>query len=285
MAAAGAASRPAGEVAGHSCASAAGLAHIALLPFARRTSHHWRMDMLKALSLSKSFGSRQAVASVSFSLSRAETVAFLGPNGAGKSTTLRMLSGYLEPDTGDAWISGASIQLQRIRAQRFLGYLPEGAPLYPELSGRDFLAFLARVHGLEGKAARDAVGRAAEAAGIGDRLAQPIDTLSKGYRRRLSLAGAIIHDPPVLILDEPTDGLDPHQKIAMRDLIRRMGRQKAILISTHQLDEVEAMCSRAILIARGRIVADLSLAELARTTPGGRLEDAFLALTTPGPAP
>ena len=237
------------------------------------------MDALKVESLSRSFGSRQAVRKVSLTVARGETVAFLGPNGAGKSTTLRMIAGYLEPDEGDAWINGASIQSDRTRAQLALGYLAEGAPLYLDLSVKDFLAFLARTHGLRGQGAKDAIARAAEDAAITDVLSRPIETLSKGYRRRVALAGAIVHDPPVLILDEPTDGLDPNQKIAMRGLIKRMGEAKAILISTHQLDEVEAMCSRAILIDRGEIVADTTPAELATRAPGGRLEDAFHTLT------
>jgi len=237
------------------------------------------MDALKVESLSRSFGTRQVVRRVNLSVARGQTVAFLGPNGAGKSTTLRMIAGYLEPDEGDAWINGASIQSDRTSAQLSLGYLAEGAPLYLDLSVKDFLAFLARTHGLRGPGAKAAIERAAEDAAITDVLSRPIETLSKGYRRRVALAGAIVHDPPVLILDEPTDGLDPNQKIAMRGLIKRMGEAKAILISTHQLDEVEAMCSRAILIDRGEIIADTTPAELAARAPDGRLEDAFHALT------
>jgi len=237
------------------------------------------MDALKVESLSRSFGPRQAVRRISLSVAQGETVAFLGPNGAGKSTTLRMIAGYLEPDEGDAWINGASIQSERTQAQLALGYLAEGAPLYLDLSVKDFLAFLARTHGLRGGEAKDAIARAAEDAAVADVLSRPIETLSKGYRRRVALAGAIVHDPPVLILDEPTDGLDPNQKIAMRALIKRMGQAKAILISTHQLDEVEAMCARAILIDRGEIIVDATPADLAARAPSGRLEEAFHALT------
>jgi|JI9StandDraft_2_1071091.scaffolds.fasta_scaffold01674_8 ABC-2 type transport system ATP-binding protein len=236
-------------------------------------------DALKVENLSRSFGSRQAVRKVNLRVAIGETVAIMGPNGAGKSTTLRMIAGYLEPDEGDAWINGASIQSDRTRAQLALGYLAEGAPLYLDLSAKDFLAFLARTHGLRGGEAKDAIARAAEDAAITDVLSRPIETLSKGYRRRVALAGAIVHDPPVLILDEPTDGLDPNQKIAMRSLIKRMGEAKAILISTHQLDEVEAMCSRAILIDGGEIVADTTPADLVKRAPGGTLEAAFHALT------
>ncbi len=237
------------------------------------------MEVLKVEQLAKSFGSRQAVSGVSFGVARGETVAFLGPNGAGKSTTLRMIAGFLEPDAGDAIINGASILSQRTRAQLSLGYLAEGAPLYLDLVVRDFLGFLARTHGLSQAAARNAIARVAEDAKISEVISRRIETLSKGYRRRVALAGAIVHDPPVLILDEPTDGLDPNQKIAMRALIARMSADKAILISTHQLDEVEAMCSRAVLIDRGEVKADATPADLAARAPSGKLEDAFHALT------
>jgi ABC-2 type transport system ATP-binding protein len=238
------------------------------------------MEVLTVDRLAKSFGSRHAVRGVSFNVARGETLAFLGPNGAGKSTTLRMIAGFLEPDAGDALINGSSILTDRTKAQLSLGYLAEGAPLYLDLSVIDFLGFLARTHGLGRKAARAAIERVAEDASIKDVLSRPIETLSKGYRRRVALAGAIVHDPPVLILDEPTDGLDPNQKIAMRSLIARMAADKAILISTHQLDEVEAMCSRAVVIDRGEIKADATPAELANRTPSGKLEDAFHLLTS-----
>jgi ABC-2 type transport system ATP-binding protein len=237
------------------------------------------MELLKVDRLTKSFGARQAVGGVSFSLDKGQATAFLGPNGAGKSTTLRMIAGYLEPDEGDAVIAGQSILSRRTAAQMSLGYLAEGAPLYLDLSVRAFLRFLARTHGLSSAKAKTAIERVAADARIEDVLTRPIETLSKGYRRRVALAGAIVHDPPVLILDEPTDGLDPNQKIAMRGLIARMTADKAILISTHQLDEVEAMCARVIVIDRGEIVADAAPAALAATTKGGRLEDAFHALT------
>jgi ABC-2 type transport system ATP-binding protein len=237
------------------------------------------MQALTVDRLVKSFGSRQAVRGVSFGVAKGETVAFLGPNGAGKSTTLRMIAGFLEPDAGDAIINGSSILADRTRAQLSLGYLAEGAPLYLDLTVANFLAFLARTHGLARKDAKLAIERVAEDAAIKDVLFRPIETLSKGFRRRVALAGAIVHDPPLLILDEPTDGLDPNQKIAMRSLISRMAKEKAILISTHQLDEVEAMCSRAVLIDEGEIKADATPADLARRAPSGNLEDAFHLLT------
>lgn len=237
------------------------------------------MEALKVADLSKSFHQRPAVRGVSFAVRTGETVAFLGPNGAGKSTTMRMIAGFLEPDRGDAFIAGVSILSARTEAQQALGYLAEGAPLYLDLSVKSFLAFLARTHGLSRETTKAAIARVAEDAGITEVMTRPIETLSKGYRRRVALAGAIVHDPPVLILDEPTDGLDPNQKILMRALIKRMSETKAILISTHQLDEVEAMCSRVVLIDRGAIVTDTTPAGLAVKTPSGRLDDAFHALT------
>lgn len=242
------------------------------------------MEVLKVDSLTKTFGHkslgrRHAVNGVSFTVSKGETVAIMGPNGAGKSTTLRMIAGYLEPDAGEAWINGVSILSSRTIAQLSIGYLAEGAPLYLDLQVRDFLGFLARTHGLATKQAREAIDRVAEDAKITDVLNQPVETLSKGYRRRVALAGAIVHDPVLLILDEPTDGLDPNQKQAMRALISRMSKDKAILISTHQLDEVEAMCTRCVLIDRGEVKADATPADLAARARSGRLEDAFHDLT------
>jgi ABC-2 type transport system ATP-binding protein len=237
------------------------------------------MNWLEVEQLGKSYGGRVAVAGVSFVVAAGETVAFLGPNGAGKSTTLRMLSGYLDPDQGDARIMGLSISARRLQAQAQLGYLPESAPLYPDLSVADHLGFLAGVHGLKGAARRTAIDRVAEDARIGPVMSRTIASLSKGFRRRVALAGAMIHDPPVLLLDEPTDGLDPNQKAVMRDWLARMRGDKAILVSTHQLDEVEAMCTRAIVIAGGRIQADETPRDLALRTPSGRLDDAFAALT------
>jgi ABC-2 type transport system ATP-binding protein len=236
---------------------------------------HW----LEVDGLQKSYSGWPAVAGVSFQIGRGETVAFLGPNGAGKSTTLRMLSGRLDPDVGDARIQGCSITARRLQAQRLLGYLPETAPLYSDLSALEFLAFLSRLHGLGRVASRAAIDRIAHGARIEAILRQPIASLSKGFRRRVALAGAMIHDPPVLLLDEPTDGLDPNQKAVMRDWLAGMRAEKAILISTHQLDEVEAMCTRALVIAEGRILADETPVKLAQRTASGRLEDAFAALT------
>ena len=241
------------------------------------------MALLQVDKLVKSYGAgphtKHAVRGVSFQVERGEVLAFLGPNGAGKSTTMRMISGFLEPDRGDAVIGGASITQQRGAAQMSLGYLAEGAPLYGDLTARAFLKFLAGAHGMTRSNTRWALDRVIEDARISDVIDRPIDTLSKGFKRRVGLAGALMHDPPVLVLDEPTDGLDPNQKKAVRALINRMSSSKAILISTHQLDEVEAMCSRAVVIDSGQIVGDGNIATLIEQAQVDDLESAFHALT------
>lgn len=234
--------------------------------------------MLELKQLAKSFGDHKAVDSVSFTLEKGEVLGFLGPNGAGKSTTMRMVAGVVEPDRGDVVIAGKSIITERREAQRRIGYLPEGAPLYKDMTPVEFLKFMSAVHDL-GKAERaSAIDRVIADARIANVTSRRIGNLSKGYRRRVGLAGALLHDPEVLILDEPTDGLDPIQKQAVRALITRMAPEKAILISTHTLEEVPAMCSRAIIIDRGRIVADGTPKDLAKTNPGG-LEETFIKLT------
>ena len=241
------------------------------------------MDLLIIDGLVKSFGKganrKHAVRGVDFTVPRGEVLAFLGPNGAGKSTTMRMIAGYLEPDRGDAKIAGASITQERRDAQLSLGYLAEGAPLYGDLTARAFLIFLAGAHGLTRSQTRWALERVINDARIDKVIDRPIETLSKGFKRRVALAGALMHDPPVLVLDEPTDGLDPNQKQAVRQLIARMSEDKAILISTHQLDEVSAMCHRAVVIDRGRIVADGVPGDLITQTDSETLEGAFRALT------
>ncbi|WP_300542578.1 ABC transporter ATP-binding protein [Maricaulis sp.] len=239
--------------------------------------------MLVADRLIKDFGPHRAVADVSFSLERGEVLGFLGPNGAGKTTTMRMLAGGLEPDGGKATIAGYDCIADRLEAQRRLGYLPEGAPAYPAMTPRTFVAFSLRARGFAGDALKRANAMALDRASLGDYADQPIGTLSKGYKRRAALAAAIAHDPPVLVLDEPTDGLDPNQKDGVRQLIRDMAPDKAIIISTHILEEVPAVCSRAIVIANGRLLFDGSPRELAQTVPAGRIEDAFRSLTAPRP--
>ena len=235
--------------------------------------------MLDIRNLEKSFGAKRAVQGVSFSLEKGTVLGFLGPNGAGKSTTMRMIAGVLEPDSGDALINGKSIVSERRHAQAVLGYLPEGAPLYEDMTPPEFLAFMAAARKIDRAKRKDAIERAIADARITTVSGQRIGSLSKGYRRRVGLAGAILHDPPVLLLDEPTDGLDPNQKRAVRALIARMAPTKAILISTHTLTEVPAMCTRAIVVDRGRIVADETPEGLAKKSADGSLEGAFTRLT------
>ena len=235
--------------------------------------------MLKIDNLTREFGSHMAVNKVSFELEQGDVVGFLGPNGAGKSTTMRMIAGVLEPGEGDALIMGASITQQRLEAQRNLGYLPEGAPLYDDMTPPEFLRFIAKARGMERDAGEAAAQRTTADARISSVCGQRIGSLSKGYRRRVGLAAAIMHDPPVLVLDEPTDGLDPNQKRAVRALIARMAPTKAILISTHTLEEVPAMCNRVIIIDRGRIVANETPDALAAQGGNGGLARAFTELT------
>ena len=229
--------------------------------------------------LSKRFGAFVAVDDVSFAVRRGEVLGFLGPNGAGKSTTMRMLAGFMIPTVGTARIQGHDVQTDSVAARRVLGFLPEGAPTYPEMSVAGFLRFCARVRGFSGSELADRVDHALGLTTLQGVRLQSVETLSKGFKRRVGLAQALLHDPPVLVLDEPTDGLDPNQKHEVRGLIERMAPDKAIVISTHILEEVDAVCSRAIIIAGGRIVADATPAELQQRTPSGRLEEVFRALT------
>ena len=232
--------------------------------------------MLELHQLTKAYGTRKAVDRLSLSVSKGEVLGFLGPNGAGKSTTMRMIAGVLIPDEGDTVIAGHSILTDRRAAQASLGYLPEGAPLYADMPPPQYLAFLARARDLPRGEREDRIDQAIADARISSVVDKQIGALSKGYRRRVGLAGAILHDPPVLVLDEPMDGLDPNQKRAVRALIARMAPEKVILISTHTLEDVPRLCSRVAVIDQGRIVADASPAELAGEYT---LEAAFKALT------
>src|SRR5438477_8318065 len=211
------------------------------------------MALVEAKNLVKRFGSLTAVDDISFKVERGEVVGFLGPNGAGKSTAMKMMSGFLEPTSGQAWIEGHNSHTDPIAARRRLGYLPEGAPAYADMSVGAFLAFLAAMHGLTKSKANERLAELVERVHLAAVWNQRIDSLSKGFKRRVGIAQALVHDPDVLILDEPTDGLDPNQKFEMRSLIRAIAPQKAIVISTHILEEVEAVCGRAIIIARGRL--------------------------------
>ena len=212
--------------------------------------------MIKTEHLSKRYESVTAVEDVTFEVRPGEVLGFLGPNGAGKTTTMRMLAGFVTPTSGKASICGHDVETEPLAAKERLGYLPEGAPIYGEMRVRRFLEFIADLRRLEGSRRRARLEYVTERLQLASVLEQSIETLSKGFRRRVGLAQALIHDPPVLILDEPTDGLDPNQKFEVRSLINEMARDKIIVISTHILEEVDAVCNRAIIIARGRIVAD-----------------------------
>lgn len=211
---------------------------------------------IEARRLCKNYGSLVAVDQLSFEVGAGEVLGFLGPNGAGKSTTMKMLTGFLAPSSGTAVINGHDIVNDSLEARRCIGYLPEGAPSYGEMTVRAFLEFVARARGLRGRNSVTAAGAAMERLNLDRVVEQPIETLSKGFKRRVGLAQSIIHDPQVLILDEPTDGLDPNQKHEVRSLIRDMAEEKIIVISTHLLEEVHALCNRAMIISDGRLLVD-----------------------------
>src|ERR1041384_2194871 len=218
--------------------------------------------MIKIENLVKTFGAKRAVDGISFSVERGEVLGFLGPNGAGKSTTMRMVTGFMPPSAGRITVGSHDVAESPLEAKRLIGYLPENAASYPDMTVKGFLEFAAELRGLTGKNKKQAVARVVERCFLEGVLRQSIDTLSKGYKHRTCLAQALIHDPEVLIMDEPTDGLDPNQKHEVRNLIRELGRDKAIVFSTHILEEVDAACTRAIIIDRGRIVANGTPEEL-----------------------
>ena len=238
--------------------------------------------MIEVEGLRREFGTLTAVDGISFTVGAGEVLGFLGPNGAGKSTTMKMITGFLRPTAGRVAVGGIDVLEQPVAAQEKLGYLPEGAPLYPEMTPGAFLSFIADIRGCGAKQREARLAEVAETVGLKEVWRQPIETLSKGYKRRVGLAQAILHDPEVLVLDEPTDGLDPNQKQEVRKLVRAMAEHKAIVISTHILEEVDAVCSRALIIDRGRIVADGTPAEL--RTGHDTLEAAFRAVTQGGAA-
>jgi ABC-2 type transport system ATP-binding protein len=218
--------------------------------------------MIEISKLTKRFAQHTVVDDLSFSVERGEVLGFLGPNGAGKSTTMKMLTGFLAPTSGTASILGFDIQQDTLKAQRQIGYLPEGAPCYGDMTVRGFLEFIAEVRGFKGAEKRQRVAKAVAQVELENVLEQSIETLSKGFKRRVGLAQAIVHDPKVLILDEPTDGLDPNQKHQVRKLIQSLAYDKIVIISTHILEEVSAVCTRAVVIAHGKLLADGTPLEL-----------------------
>jgi ABC-2 type transport system ATP-binding protein len=236
--------------------------------------------LIEVDKLTKSFGPFVAVDNISFSLKRGEVLGFLGPNGAGKTTTMRMITGFLAPTAGSIKVCGNDVSQYPIAIKEKIGYVPEGAPLYGEMTVLKFLHFIADIRKIPKNRIDKAINGAIKKLGLDLVLYQQVETLSKGYKRRVGLSQAIIHDPDVLILDEPTDGLDPNQKHEVRKLITEMSSTKAIIISTHILEEVDAVCSRAMIIANGRMIVDKSPKELLVGSPkGATLDDVFRSLT------
>jgi len=256
------------------------------------TSHQAYNNMIEINRITRKFEHFTAVDDLSFTVSEGEVLGFLGPNGAGKSTTMKIITGFLAPTSGSVTIDGHDIASDPIAAKSLIGYLPEGAPSYPDMSVQSFLEFIADVRGFSGEEKKKRVQKVINDVGLEDVALQTIETLSKGFKRRVGLAQAILHDPKVLILDEPTDGLDPNQKHQVRQLIRNLAKDKIVIVSTHILEEVSAVCTRAIIIARGRIVADGTPAELEARAPAdfeidtqiapGRLEAFFRSVTEQG---
>lgn len=232
-------------------------------------------EYIKVENLYKNYGRIEAVKNVSFTANAGEIIALLGPNGAGKSTLMNMISGYLSPTAGEIRVCGRNIKDDPLWGREHIGFLPEGAPLYADLTVRDFLYYMAELRGCPHSAAEKAI----DVSNIRNVARQKLETLSKGYQRRVGFAQSILSDPSVLMLDEPTDGLDPNQKQYIRSLIGSMGKNKAVLISTHLLEEAETICSRIILINRGQIAADGTLAEILCQSGASTLEEAFFKLT------
>ena len=237
--------------------------------------------MIEVKGLVKTYGAKRAVDGISFTVNRGEILGFLGPNGAGKSTTMKMLTGFIRPDAGTARVGGIDVTADPVGVKRQLGYLPESAPAYPEMTVEEFLGFIAEIRGFrESVEKRARIEHVLGLTHLTTVRTQTIETLSKGYKQRAGFAQALIHNPPALVLDEPTDGLDPNQKNEVRTLIRSMAAEKAVILSTHILEEVDAICTRVIIIAGGRIVADETPAALRARRPGARLDEIFRTLTT-----
>ncbi len=240
--------------------------------------------MIEIMGLSKHFGDLRAVDDLTFNVSRGEVLGFLGPNGAGKSTTMKMITGFLSPSRGKIKIEGLNVARHPVRTKSKIGYLPEGAPAYPDMTPLAFLRFIAAIRGYDKAETEQRIAEVQERVQIQGVMQQPIETLSKGFKRRVGLAQAILHDPDILILDEPTDGLDPNQKHEVRQLIKEMAKSKAIILSTHILEEVEAVCTRAVVISSGRMVFDGTPVEFEAQAPAeveaGRMDWVFRKLTT-----
>jgi ABC-2 type transport system ATP-binding protein len=236
--------------------------------------------MIEVKSLVKNFGPKRAVDGVSFTVRRGDILGFLGPNGAGKSTTMKMITGFLRPDAGTATVDGVDVTADPVAVKRKLGYLPESAPAYGEMTVGEFLGFIAEVRGFRTKDAKRAqVERALALTHLAPVRGQTIETLSKGFKQRVGLAQALLHDPPALILDEPTDGLDPNQKNEVRTLIKSMAAEKAVILSTHILEEVDAICTRVIILSQGKLVVDETPDRFRLRQPGARLDEIFRNLT------
>lgn len=235
--------------------------------------------MLEVVNISKSFNGFLAVADISFSLEKGSVLGFLGPNGAGKSTTMKMITGFLQPTKGDILVCGNSILKNKLEAQKQIGYVPENAPLYEELYVKEFLKYIANLREIDKSKIEHSISYVAQLCSLEEVLFQKIETLSKGYKRRVSLAQALIHDPKILILDEPTDGLDPNQKHDVRKLIKDLAIEKSILISTHILEEVEEVCNNCIIIGSGKKLFSGTPLELKEKSSTHNLKDVFRAIT------
>lgn len=238
--------------------------------------------MIEAIGLSKFYGTFAASRDISFTINRGEVAAFLGPNGAGKSTTMKLLTGYLAPSEGEARIAGFNIATQRLQAAEVLGYLPENGPLYTDMTPRSLLTFFGEIRQLSGRKLDERIDAVVHTCNLETVIGKPIGKLSKGYRQRVGMAQALLHDPEVIILDEPTAGLDPNQIREVRKMIRELGKSKTILLSTHILQEVEAMCNRVVFINEGRLVFEGTPAELSKTN--ANLDERFHELTAPAEA-
>jgi len=235
--------------------------------------------MISVSNLTKKFDNFTAVDNLSLNVKSGEVLGFLGPNGAGKSTTMKMITGFIKPTNGEIKVKGMNVETNQIECKKLIGYLPEGAPLYGDMTPLNMLKFVAYIRGMGSQEFKKALDSVVVKTEITDVINQPIDTLSKGYKRRVGLAQALIHDPKILILDEPTDGLDPNQKHHVRNLINEMGKEKAIIISTHILEEVDAVCTRACIIAKGKKIIDKKPSELKKFFKNKNLDNIFRKIT------